>query len=74
MGMTLRRQGDFLVPALGDYTLDIDLSLKKSFQDKANLFLSFIDAYKVPRPDGAQYRFKVSAGSMDTPPNISALR
>jgi type II secretion system protein N len=74
MNLTLQNQGAGIAPLPGAYSFDIDLNVKKSFQDKANLFLSFIDTYKIPNVDGAQYRFKVSAGGVEYPPNISALR
>lgn len=73
LGLVLQNRGG-LVPIIGAYSVDIDLSVKKSFQDKAGLFLTFIDQHKVPTADGAQYKFRVSASDPMLPPNISALR
>jgi type II secretion system protein N len=61
-------------PSLGAYDLDIDLTAKKSFQNKAGLFLGLLDTYKSAAGDGARYHFKVSASSLDSPPNITAAR
>lgn len=74
LNLTLQNHGAGIVPIPGAYSFDIDLNVKRSFQEKANLFLTFVDSYKVPNPEGAQYRFKVSAGGIEYPPNISALR
>lgn len=61
-------------PVIGAYQFDIDLDAKKSFQDKAALFLSFLDAYKTPTAGGAKFKFKLNATSPQMPPSISALR
>ena len=64
-----------LQPLLGAYNFDIDLNVKKSFQDKASLFLSFLEAYKTPTAEGGfKYQFRVNASSVQLPPNMSALR
>ncbi len=74
IGMVIQNQNGSAAPLLGAYNFDINLNIKKSFQDKAQLFLSFIDSYKTPTPEGALYKFRVTAGSPQVPPNISALR
>lgn len=61
-------------PIMGAYNFDVDLNIKKSFQDKAALFLSFLDSYKTPLVDGARYKFKVNGSSPQAPPNITALQ
>jgi type II secretion system protein N len=74
IGITLINSGGRISQQLGAYTFDIDLKAKKAFQDRAVLFLSFIDQYKTPTADGGQYRFKVTASSPLMPPNIGAAR
>ncbi len=74
IGLQIQNQGGSMTPVMGGYNFDIDLSVKKAFQDKANLFLTFIEQYKNPTLDGAQYKFKVSASDLQTPPTMSALR
>jgi type II secretion system protein N len=61
-------------PNLGAYDIDINLVAKKSFQNKAGLFLSLLDSYKSIAGDGAAYHFKVSAINLDSPPNITAAQ
>ena len=64
-----------LQPLLGAYNFDVDLNVKKSFQDKAALFLSFLETYKSPSPDGgSRYQFRINASSVQMPPSMSALR
>jgi type II secretion system protein N len=63
-----------IAPIIGAYSFDVDLSAKKSFQDKAALFLSFLDSYKTPTDDGARFQFKISATSPQMPPNLGAAR
>lgn len=74
LGLQIQNRNGALIPVVGAYNFEVDLSVKKSFQDKANLFLSFIDQHKTPLADGAQYKFKVSATDPQLPPNIGALR
>lgn len=61
-------------PQIGAYSIDIDLTAKQSFQDKANLFLSFISSYRKETSAGANYRFKISALNIQSPPNFSIAR
>jgi len=74
LDLTLLNNGGGLSPVLGGYTFNVDLKAKRNFQDRANLFLTFIDAYKTPTSEGAEYKFKVSAASTLVPPSIGAAR
>jgi type II secretion system protein N len=74
MEITMANTGGVISPVLGGYTLNIALRTKRNFQDRAALFLSFIDAYKTATPDGSEYKFKVSAASTMVPPSIGAAR
>lgn len=74
INLVIQNRGGAISPQMGAYNFDIDLNVRKSLQDRAGLFLTFIDAYKTPNPEGAQYRFKVSATDLQNPPNISAMR
>lgn len=73
IGFQIQNQGG-ITPVIGAYSFDIDMTVKKNFQDKASLFLSFLDQHKTPMPDGAGYKFRISANNTMIPPNISALR
>jgi type II secretion system protein N len=74
IAMTLSQRDGRLTPAFGAYNFDIKLDLKTSFQERASLFLTFIDAYKSQQVSGARYSFKVSGSNFMTPPTISLSR
>jgi type II secretion system protein N len=57
----------------GSYSFDIDLNVKKSFQDRVTL-LSLLDSYKTPSPDGARFKMRISGQSFQGPPNMTILR
>jgi type II secretion system protein N len=72
--INLMMMGGRPVPQIGSYDLEIDLVANKNFQAKASLFLSLLDQYKSGAPDGARYRFKVSAADLMSPPSITGPR
>lgn len=69
--VTLQSIDGRITPFLGAYNLDLDLKTQKSFQDKAGLFLSFIQSHqKAP----GQYKFKVASPQWGLTPQITTLR
>lgn len=72
--MRLQNAGGRPIPVFGSYNLDVDLTAKQSFQDKAGLFLAFLGSYRRDTANGANFRFKVSGLNIQTPPNIEAVR
>jgi type II secretion system protein N len=69
--VNIQNVGGQIYPTLGAYNFDIDLKTQKSFQDKASLFLSFIQSHqKAP----GQYKFKVASPSWGAAPQITTLR
>lgn len=74
IGISIINQGGRFGQQIGAYNFEIDLKAKKSFQDRAALFLSFIDGYKTPTAEGAQFKFKVSATNPMMPPSIGSSR
>ncbi len=74
IAMTIKQQGGVIYPVIGGYDFNVDLNIKKSFQDRAALFLSFIDQHKTNTADGARYAFKLNATSSSVPPSINPLR
>lgn len=74
MDLSLMNAGGNINPVLGGYTFNIDLRLKNSFINRASGFLILVDQFKTATPDGAQYKFKVSAASTMVPPSIGAAR
>ncbi|WP_415064009.1 type II secretion system protein GspN [Bdellovibrio sp.] len=74
IGLNIVNNGGAFSHQIGAYNFEIDLKTKKSFQDRAALFLTFIDGYKTPTNEGSQYKFKVSATNPMMPPSIGAAR
>ena len=74
LDLRIQNMGGRMYPVVGGYNLDIDLTVKKSFQDRATLFLTFIDGFKSQQADGAKYSFKVSASNLMMPPSLSPKR
>lgn len=69
--LSLRNVNGQIVPVMGSYNLDIDLKTQKSFHDKVNVFLSFIQSHQ---KEPGHYRFKISSPNINLPPSIGALR
>ncbi|MFN8792099.1 MAG: type II secretion system protein GspN [Bdellovibrionales bacterium] len=69
--ITLQNLGGQIVPIIGGYNLDVDLRTQPGFQQRAGLFLSFVQSHQ---KSPGQYRFKIAAQSMNLPPQISTLR
>lgn len=74
IALNIINRGGVFGHQIGAYNFEIDLKTKKPFQERAALFLSFIDGYKTPTSEGAQYKFKVSATNPMMPPSIGATR
>ncbi|NUN05018.1 MAG: type II secretion system protein GspN [Bdellovibrio sp.] len=74
IALTINNRGGTFAPQVGAYNFEVDLRTKKSFQDRAALFLTFIDSYKTPTSEGGQYKFKLTATNPMMPPSIGAAR
>ena len=74
IALTINNRGGSFAPQVGAYNFEVDLRTKKSFQDRAALFLTFIDGYKTPTSEGGQYKFKLTASNPMMPPSIGAAR
>ncbi|MFN7454110.1 MAG: type II secretion system protein GspN [Pseudobdellovibrionaceae bacterium] len=75
MGLQLKNQNGKISQVLGGYNLEIDLIVKKSFQEREKLLLFLLEAYKQPAgPDADRYAVKISANNPFLPPSIGALR
>lgn len=59
---------------MGAYNLDLDISLKKSVEDKFALLLSFVSKYKIATADGSRFRVRVEGINPAYPPNIRNLQ
>lgn len=74
MSVSLKNSPMGIFPEMGEYNLQIDMNVKKDLQERAALFLSFIDQYKTPTPEGARYAFKISAPNFQMPPAMGTAR
>ena len=63
-------QGGGVIPQLNGYNFDVNLKMKKEFEDKAQLFLILISRFKTPVDGGSQYKFKMSAPNTFVPPQF----
>jgi len=70
--MTLQRMpSGQTLPIFGGYSLDVEMKAQKSFQDKANLFLAFIQqTQKAP----GHYHFKVSSPAWGPPARFDKMQ
>lgn len=74
IALQIKNTNGFLEPILGAYEFTMDLNVKKDLQDRATLFLSFLDQYKTPTAAGARYQFKLSALNPMMPPSLAVPR
>ncbi len=74
VGLQLINQNGAIFPMIGSYNLEVTLITRKAFEDKAALFLNFIDPYKTPVAGGSRFAFRLTGSSLGAPPNMSALR
>lgn len=59
IGLTLLNMGGQIVPQFGSYNVSVDLKANSSFQQRAGLFLSFLDSSKSMSGSTAQYKFRL---------------
>lgn len=74
LSITLQNRDGLVTPLLGAYNISIDLKATQSFKDRAKLFLSFLDGYKVDAGTLSSYKFKVSSTEMGMPPQFAPLK
>ena len=74
MKLEIKKIGNAIVPIPGPYSFEVDLAMTASLQDRAVLFLSFIDQFKVPRGQETRYQFKISATNPALPPQLTKIR
>lgn len=74
LSITLQNSNGFITPILGAYSVSIDLKATQIFKNKAKLFLSFLDGYKVDAGSLSSYKFKISSSEMGMPPQFAPLK
>jgi len=74
-GLTLNiRNQNGIYPEVGAYTFDLDLTFKKSVEEKLNVFLSMISQFKTATTEGSRYQVRISAQNPGFPPSMNPLR
>ncbi len=74
LSVTFQNVGGQITPIIGAYNLSLDIKATGPFKEKAKLFLSFLDGYKVDSGFISSYKFKVSATQMGMPPQFTPLK
>lgn len=74
VSVSFQNIGGQVTPIIGAYNISLDIKAKQSFKDKAKLFLSFLDGYKVDSGTVSNYKFKVFASEMGMPPQFTQMR
>ncbi len=74
IGLTLLNVQGQVVPQIGNYNVSVDLKANSSFQQRAQLFLSFLDASKTMVGSSAQYKFRVQGDPMGSPFQLTPIR
>lgn len=75
MALPIHNQGTMITPTMGSYSFDIQLTIKKSLQQREALLFQFLEQFKTPSgTDADQFKLRVSGQNTYGPPNISALR
>lgn len=74
LSVAFQNIGGQVTPIIGAYNISLDIKATQTFKDKAKLFLSFLDGYKVDIGTVSNYKFKISASQMGLPPQFTPLR
>ncbi len=74
LAITFQNVNGQVAPIIGAYNISVDIKATPAFKDKAKLFLSFLDGYKVDAGSVSNYKFKISAAQMGMAPQFTPLR
>ena len=74
LGLNLVKAGGRIIPQFGTYNISVDLKANTSFQQKAGLFLSFLESSKTSSGPTAQYKFRVQGDMMGGAFNMTPIR
>ena len=74
LSITLQNNNGFITPILGAYNISIDFKATQLFKNRAKLFLSFLDGYKVDAGTLSSYKFKISSTDVGMPPQFAPLK
>lgn len=74
LGLTLMQVQGQVVPQVGAYNISVDLKANAAFQQRAQLFLSFLDSSRTMEGSTAHYKFRVQGDPMGQPFNLTPMR
>ena len=74
MGLNLIKNGGRILTQFGAYNFTIDLKTKPDFQQKAALFLSFLETSKTMAGTTANYRFRLQGEMLGGPFQMTPIR
>lgn len=74
LGLNLIKSGGRIIPQFTTYNISVDLKANTSFQQKAGLFLSFLESSKTSSGPTAQYKFRVQGDMMGGAFNMTPIR
>jgi hypothetical protein len=70
--MNLNMENGRLTPRFGAYDFEVDLNMKKSFEEKGQLMLILIEGFKKNTETGSSFKFKMTGQNFMTPPTFRA--
>lgn len=73
LGISFQNTNGQLTPVIGSYNISLDIKAQQSFKDKAKLFLSFLDGYKVDTGTTSHYKLRISAAALGMSPQFAPL-
>lgn len=74
LGLTFLQVQGQVVPQVGAYNIAVDLKANAAFQQRAQLFLSFLDSSRTMEGSTAHYKFRVQGDPMGQPFNLTPMR
>lgn len=70
--MNLGLENGRITPRFGAYDFEVDLNMKKSFEEKGQLMLILIEGFKKNTETGSSFKFKMTGQNFMTPPTFRA--
>lgn len=72
VALRMGAEGGSVAATLGAYTLDLDVIVSKSLQERAGLLLILLDSYKRADAAGTRYAVRLQGANFSSPPKISS--
>lgn len=75
LGLTFQNNNGIITPFLGSYSLEVDLNIQNSFEQKVPVFEMVLGQYRrAGGQNSSRYRLRISAANTMMPPNMEAMR